>query len=79
MERSPAEAFGQALREARLKAGLSQEEAASLGGLDRAYLGHLERASKTPTISTVWKVAEAVEVKPSQLIARAERILAKRG
>lgn len=73
---SPAEAFGQALREARVKKGLSQEEAASLGGVDRAYYGHIERASKTPTINMIWRVAGAVEANPSQLVRRAERILA---
>jgi len=75
MATSPAEAFGQAVREARIKRGLSQEEAAALGGLDRSYYGHLERASKTPTINMIWRVAEAVEVKPSQLLRRTESIL----
>jgi transcriptional regulator with XRE-family HTH domain len=77
MERSPAGAFGKALREARLKAGLSQEEAAARGGIDRAYLGHMERASKAPTISMIWRVAKAVDTTPSRLISRTERILAK--
>jgi len=73
---SPAEAFGQALREAREARGLSQEEAALACGIDRAYYGHIERATKVPTLTTMWKVAEAVGLKPSQLIARTERILA---
>lgn len=75
---SPAEAFGLAVREARLKRGLSQEEAASLGGLDRAYWGHLERASKTPTVNMIWRVSQAVGRRPSQLLARAEAILKAR-
>ena len=79
MAMSPAEAFGQALREARLKRGLSQEEAAALGGIDRSYYGHLERASKTPTINMIWRVAEAVDANPSQLVRRTERILADSG
>jgi transcriptional regulator with XRE-family HTH domain len=78
MAPSPAEAFGHALRDARKRQGLSQEEAASLVGIDRAYYGHIERASKVPTLTTVWKVAEAVGLKPSQLVARAERIHSER-
>jgi transcriptional regulator with XRE-family HTH domain len=74
---TPAQAFGQAVREARLRKGLSQEEAAALGGLDRAYYGHIERASKTPTVNMIWRVSQAVGRKPSQLFTRAEAILAK--
>lgn len=77
MAMSPAEAFGQAVREARLKLDLSQEAAALQGGIDRGFLGHVERGTKTPTLSTVWRVAEALETKPSRLVARAERILDK--
>ena len=75
MATSPAEAFGRALREARLKRGISQEEAAARGGIDRAYYGHVERATKTPTVNMIWRVAQAVDKKPSQLFSRAERIL----
>lgn len=79
MAMSPAEAFGQAVREVRLKLDLSQEAAALHGGIDRGFLGHVERGTKTPTLNTVWRVAEALEVKPARLVARAERILAKNG
>lgn len=74
---SPAQAFGQAVREARVKRGLSQEEAASLGGIDRAYFGHIERATKTPSVTMIWRVAQAVGKKPSLLFVRAEAILSK--
>jgi XRE family transcriptional regulator, regulator of sulfur utilization len=74
---TPAEAFGMAVREARLKQGLSQEEAASLGGIDRAYFGHIERATKSPSVTMIWRVSQAVGRKPSQLFVRAESILAK--
>jgi XRE family transcriptional regulator, regulator of sulfur utilization len=77
MALSPAEAFGQAVREARLKRGLSQEEAASIGGIDRGYYGHIERATKTPTVNMIFRISEAVGRKPSQLLARAEAILDK--
>jgi transcriptional regulator with XRE-family HTH domain len=77
MALTPAEAFGLAVREARLKRGISQEEAASNGGIDRAYYGHVERASKTPTVNTIFRVSEAVGRTPSQLIKRAEAILAE--
>jgi transcriptional regulator with XRE-family HTH domain len=74
MARSPAQAFGIAVRQLRIERGLSQEEAALNGGIDRAYFGHIERATKSPTLATVWKIAGALDVKPSELLRRAEEI-----
>jgi transcriptional regulator with XRE-family HTH domain len=72
---SPSQAFGQAAREIRKERGLSQEQAALDGDIDRAYLGHIERATKNATLPTVWKMADALGVPPSVLFVRAERIL----
>lgn len=77
MARSRSQAFGVALRELREKRDLSQEAAALLCGIDRAYFGRLERAAKTPTLNTVWRIADGLGTRPSQLLARAERILDK--
>ena len=68
------EAFGEAVRQVRAERGLSQEQAALDGGIDRAYLGHIERATKNPTLATIWKVADALGVQPSELLRRAEKI-----
>jgi transcriptional regulator with XRE-family HTH domain len=75
MALSPSQAFGQAAREIRKERGLSQEQAALDGGIDRAYLGHIERATKSATLRTVWKLAESLGVPPSAIFARAERLL----
>jgi len=75
MESSEAQAFGLALRQVRLERQLSQEAAALACGLDRAYFGSLERAKKSPTLTTVWRLADGLETRPSDLLARAERIL----
>jgi transcriptional regulator with XRE-family HTH domain len=73
MARSRAQAFGDALRELREERGLSQEAAALTCGIDRSYFGRLERGQKTPTLNTVWRIADAFETQPSDLLARAER------
>jgi transcriptional regulator with XRE-family HTH domain len=70
-----AKAFGQALRELRLELGLSQEQAALVCGIDRAYFGQLERSVKSPTLNTIWRLADGLGTKPSQLLARAEKLL----
>lgn len=75
MARSRAQAFGDALRELREERGLSQEAAALTCGVDRSYFGRLERGQKTPTLGTVWRIADAFETQPSHLLARAERLL----
>lgn len=74
MARSPAEAFGIAVRQLRQERGLSQEAVALASGIDRAYFGHIERATKTPTLKTVWRIATALDTRPSELIGRAERM-----
>ncbi|HZE03762.1 MAG TPA: helix-turn-helix transcriptional regulator [Solirubrobacteraceae bacterium] len=75
MSQSRSQAFGKALRELREKRNLSQEDAALECGIDRAYFGRLERADKTPTLKTVWRIADGLGTRPSRLLARVERIL----
>lgn len=75
MALSPSEAFGQAARQIRKERKLSQEQAALNSEIDRAYYGHIERATKNATIPTVWKMAAALGVPPSALFMRAEQIL----
>lgn len=75
MARSRSQAFGDALRDLRRERGLSQEAAALACDIDRAYFGKIERAAKTPTLRTVWQIADGFETKPSAIMARAERLL----
>lgn len=75
MALTPSQAFGEAIRQVRSERGLSQEEAALETGIDRAYYGHIERATKSPTLRTVWKIADALEIRPSDLLARAEQLI----
>lgn len=39
-------AFGQRVRDLRKEKGLSQEAFADLTGIDRSYMGHIERGEK---------------------------------
>ena len=54
---------GLILREARLRAGLSQAELAERMGVDRAYVSGLELGQRNPTIVTLWHTAMALDVK----------------
>lgn len=75
MALSLSQAFGIALREARVARELSQDELALSAGIDRAYFGHIERATKSPTLKTVERLTVALAVRPSKLLRRAEQIL----
>jgi transcriptional regulator with XRE-family HTH domain len=63
-------AFGLVLRDVRTKAGLSQERLALNAGLDRTYISLLERGLRQPTLSTLFQLAEILEVAPATLVAR---------
>lgn len=79
MALSPSQAFGQAAREIRKERGLSQEQAALDGDIDRAYLGHIERATKSATLRTIWRMSAALSVPPSAIFVRAEQLLEEQG
>jgi transcriptional regulator with XRE-family HTH domain len=60
--------FGQNLREARQRAGLSQVGLGLKASLDRAAVSFLERAERSPDLPTILRVARATGVKPAALL-----------
>lgn len=68
-------AFGQAVRELRLARGLAQEALALAAGVDRGFMGHLERGARQPSLSVVLKIAKALGCRPVTLIAAVEKQL----
>ena len=49
--------------------GLSQEQLALQAGLNTAFLGHLERGLKSPTITTLEKLVKALNITFEELFA----------
>jgi transcriptional regulator with XRE-family HTH domain len=68
-------AFGEALREARMARGLSQEGLGHEAGRHRTYISELERGTHSPSINTVLLLAEVLKTSPSRLLRRAEELL----
>lgn len=64
--------FGQILREIRESRGLSQEDLGFESGYHRTYISLIERGLKTPSLKTIFQVAQALGIKPSELIQRIE-------
>ena len=71
-------AFGLAVRELRRQRGLSQERLALDAGLDRTYMGGIERGERNPSLTNVFKIADALGVPAAALHVEAERLLASR-
>ena len=67
--------FGQVLREQRISRELSQEGLALAADVDRTFVSQMERGVRQPTITTLIKLAEALGIQPSTLLARMEKQL----
>jgi len=67
--------FGQVLREQRTARGISQEDLALNADVDRTFVSQMERGIRQPTITTIMKLAEALGIQASALVARMERLL----
>jgi len=63
--------FGANVRRYRVAAGLSQEAVAVKMGVDRAYVSGIERGQQNVTLLTMWHLAEALGVKPVDLLDEA--------
>ena len=66
-------ALGRAIRELRTERGLSQEELSLKSGVHRNYIGGVERGERRPTVTTVARLAEALDVQASDVLRAAER------
>jgi transcriptional regulator with XRE-family HTH domain len=57
------------LRVMRRQKGLTQEELAFLAGINRNYVGQIEREEKSPTVDTVEKLAISLSVGADELLS----------
>jgi len=55
-------AFGQRVRDIRVKHGLSQEGLAAMCELDRTYIGGVERGERNVSLVNIKKIADALRV-----------------
>ena len=60
--------LGENIRYLRDKLDISQEELAHLAGLERSYLGKVERGKRNLTILTALKISSALEVELSDIV-----------
>jgi transcriptional regulator with XRE-family HTH domain len=72
-EETLSQRFGELVRRLRVERGLSQEHLGELTGLHRNYIGAIERAERTPTITTADRLAQALGLTLTGLFAELER------
>lgn len=65
--------FGAAVRALRQSQGLSQEEFADLVGIHRTYIGDVERGERNIGLLNVGRIASALKITLSALMAEVER------
>ena len=73
--KTPQRAFGVVLRQLREKAGFSQDSFAHATGYHRNYIGQLERGEKSPSLSALFNLSQALERLPSQFLPLVEKQL----
>lgn len=71
-------AFGQALRRLRVEKGWSQERLGYQAAVHRNYVGGVERGDLNPSLTSIFKLARALDTEPSRLLMLTEEIVATR-
>lgn len=61
--------FGEKVRQLRKQKCLSQEALADLAGIDRSYMGHIERGEQNITLTKIHQIADALEVSVTVLFS----------
>ena len=65
--------FGKNVRRFRHAAGLSQEELALRSGLDRSFVGQVERGERNISLTNIYRLAAGLKIDPSALFERPQK------
>lgn len=65
-------AVGKTIRNLRNKKGISQDVLSGLAGIARTHLTMIENGTKQANFETLWKIANALDIRPSELVAMIE-------
>lgn len=74
-----ARAFGAVLRRMRKARGLSQEQLGEDSGSSRNFVSLIELGQNQPTVTTIFKLAKTLKVKPSEIMVEVEAVVADFG
>lgn len=60
--------IGKSIRKIREEKEITQEQLALEAGLNRAYIGYIERGERNPTLKTLEKIAKILKVSTKELL-----------
>ena len=63
------EGLGRRIRARRRALGMTQEQLAELACLSNTYVGHIERATRIPSLDTLLSICYALEISPNELMS----------
>ena len=64
--------IGSVIHRLRIQRGMTQEMLNGFAGIARTHLSMIENGSKLPNLDTLWRIALALDMKPSELVAAIE-------
>ena len=69
---------GRIIRRLRLERGMSQEVLSGLAAVSRTHLTEIENGNDNANVDTLWRVADALEIRLSDLIRQVEDEIERR-
>lgn len=70
-------AVGRVIRQMRKEKGLSQEVFSGLAGIARSHLSMIESGDKQANFETLWKIANAFDMLPNELVRMIENYISE--
>ena len=67
--------IGRVIQRLRRAKGMSQEVLSGLAGLDRTHYSKIERGLRSPTIDTLFNIAQALDMAPHEIVSAIEKAL----
>lgn len=64
---------GKAISKVRQSKGITQEVLSGLADIGRTHLSAIERGARKPTLETLWRIAFALNMQPSELVSKIEQ------
>ena len=72
------QAFGDIVRSERLRLGLTQQDVALRAGVHLNFVGRIERGQAEPSLSTIFAIAQALEVPADTIIQKVGQLFTGR-
>jgi len=72
------EEIGKVICALRKEKGLSQDILSGLAGIARTHLTMIENGTKQPNFETIWRIAQALDMRPSELVRKIEDDIASK-